>query len=287
MADQDPQFAKRRLSRRLRAIREAAGKTQKDVVDALVWSISKVIRMEAGDVGISVTDLRALLQFYGVTDQQQIDELTEMVLTSRKQPWWARYSRTMTSSFSSYLGYETSASIIRNFESNLIPGLLQTREYAQVLIDDSDGQQDMWVNLRMERQKRALESRDRQFFFILDETATRRVVGDEAVMQAQLERLLVLNELPHVTIMVVPFSRGIYPRFRSPYVIFEFSDTNDDIVAYLENPDGSLILSEKAPMADQRKPSDYLQDFWIVEGDYAEEISPEFIERVTASFAMT
>ncbi|MFI1100139.1 helix-turn-helix domain-containing protein [Streptomyces melanogenes] len=284
MADQDPQFAKRRLSRRLRAIREAAGKTQKDVVDELVWSISKVIRMEAGEVGISVTDLRALLQFYEVTDQEQVNELTEMVLASRKQPWWGRYSRTMTSGFSSYLGYETSAAIIRNFESNLIPGLLQTREYAQVLISDSDGMQDQWVNLRMERQKRAHSNDKIQMFFILDEAAMRRIVGSEAIMRAQLERLLELNELPHLNIMVVPFARGIYPRFRSPYVIFEFADANDDIVAYLENPDGSLILSEKAPMADQRKPSSYLQDFWIVEGEYAEKISPEFVSKVTATY---
>ncbi|GAA0603347.1 helix-turn-helix transcriptional regulator [Streptomyces crystallinus] len=284
MADQDPQFAKRRLSRRLRAIREAAGKTQKDVVDELVWSISKVIRMEAGDVGISVTDLRALLQFYEVTDPEQVNELTEMVLASRKQPWWGRYSRTMTSSFSSYLGYESSATIIRNFESSLIPGLLQTREYAQVLISDSEGMQDQWVNLRMERQKRAHGNDKLQMFFILDETALRRVVGSQALMRAQLERLLELNELPHLNILVVPFARGIYPRFRSPYVIFEFADANDDIVAYLENPDGSLILSEKAPMSDQRKPSAYLQDFWIVEGQYAEKISPEFVSEVTAAY---
>ncbi|GGP90538.1 helix-turn-helix domain-containing protein [Streptomyces melanogenes] len=284
MADQDPQFAKRRLSRRLRAIREAAGKTQKDVVDALVWSISKVIRMEAGDVGISVTDLRALLQLYEVTDQEQVNELTGMVLASRKQPWWGRYSRTMTSGFSSYLGYETSASIMRNFESNLIPGLLQTRDYALALIDNSDGLQDQWVNLRMERQKRAHGNDKTQLFFILDETAMRRVVGSEALMRPQLERLLELNALPHVHIMVVPFARGTYPSFRSSYMIFEFSDANDDIVAYLENPDGNFILSEKAPMADRRKPSDYLQDFWIVEGEYAEEISPEFVRKVTAAY---
>lgn len=282
MADQDPQFARLRLSRRLRAAREAAGKTQKDVVEELVWSSSKVIRMEAGDVRISVTDLRALLQLYGVTEQTEINELTEMVMASRQQPWWAPYSRIISPSFSTYLGYEASASTVRNFESNLVPGLLQTEDYARALIYDVDGLRDRYVALRMERRERVLQA-GIETTFILDEAATRRVIGSPDIMRAQLNWLIELNQLPKVRVMVVPFDRGAYPFFRSPYVLFEFPGSNDDLVAYLETPDGQVILSEKSPMGTQRNPSDYLATFWSLETEYAEEISEEFVAKVTAS----
>lgn len=282
MADQDPQFARLRLSRRLRAAREAAGKTQKDVVEELVWSASKVIRMEAGDVRISVTDLRALLQLYGVTEQAEIDELTELVMASRQQPWWATYNRILSPSFTTYLGYEASASTVRNFESNLVPGLLQTEDYAQALNQDDESLGARYVALRMERQKRILQA-GTEMTFIMDEAATRRVIGGPDIMRAQLNQLLELNQHPKVRVMVVPFDRGAYPLFRSPFVIFEFPGGNDDLVAYLETPDGQVILSEKSPMGTQRKPSDYLATFWNLETDYAEEISEEFVEKITAS----
>ena len=282
MADQDPQFARLRLSRRLRAAREAAGKTQKDVVEELVWSASKVIRMEAGDVRISVTDLRALLQLYGVTEQADINELTEMVLASRQQPWWAPYSRILSPSFTTYLGYEASASTVRKFESTLVSGLLQTEDYARALIIDSDGLRDRYVALRMERQQRILQA-GIEMTFILDEAAVRRVIGSPDIMRAQLDRLLELNQHPKVRIMVVPFAHGAYPLFRSPYSVFEFSGSNDDLVAYLETPDGQVILSEKSPMGTQRQPSDYLATFWNVETEYAEEISQHFVTKVAES----
>jgi transcriptional regulator with XRE-family HTH domain len=278
--DQDPQFAKRRLSRRLRVAREAAGKTQKDVVEELVWSNSKVIRLEAGDVGISVTDLRALLQLYGVTDQAEIDELTEMVKVSRLQPWWSKYNRVINPSFAAYLGYETSAIIVRNFESNLVPGLLQTEDYMRALILDTEGNRDQAVTLRLERQRRITEAGTKQFF-IMDEAATRRVIGSAEIMRAQLDHLLTMNERPDIEIMVVPFERGIYPLFRSSYVIYEFPDANDDLVAYVESIDGSIVLSEKAPTATQRKPSDYLKEFWGIETEYAEAFSEEFVRKVS------
>ena len=282
MADQDPQFARLRLSRRLRAAREAAGKTQKDVVEELVWSASKVIRMEAGDVRISVTDLRALLQLYGVTEQAEIDELTELVMASRQQPWWVPYTRILSSSFTTYLGYEASASTVRNFESNLVPGLLQTEDYARALNQNDESLGARYVALRMERQKRILQA-GTGMTFIMDEAATRRIIGSPDTMRAQLNRLLELNQHPKVRVMVVPFDRGAYPLFRSPFVIFEFPGSNDDLVAYLETPDGQVILSEKSPMGTQRKPSDYLATFWNLETDYAEEISEEFVGKVTAS----
>lgn len=246
----------------------------------LVWSNSKVIRMEAGDVGISVTDLRALLQLYGITDQAEIGELTEMVLASRRQPWWSRYSRVVTPNFYAYLGYETSATVVRNFESNLVPGLLQTEAYMRALIIDTDGNRDQGVALRLERQQRIEEAETKQFF-IMDEAATRRVIGGPEIMRAQLDHLLAMNERPNIEILVVPFERGIYPLFRSSYVIYEFPDTNDDLVTYVESIDGSIILSEKAPMGAQRKPSDYLKEFWRIESEYAEVFSEEFVTKVS------
>src|SRR5262245_15720282 len=129
-------FLRRQLSYRLRAAREAAGFTQNDVAQAMEWSLSKVIRIETGAVGISVADLRWLVDKYGLAEGEAA-ELTQMVRASRQPAWWQQYRGVLSQSFQVYLGYEMSASIIRNFEATLIPGLLQTEEYAAAVLRKS------------------------------------------------------------------------------------------------------------------------------------------------------
>ncbi|MEE1939381.1 helix-turn-helix transcriptional regulator [Streptomyces sp. TRM 70361] len=272
---QDPIFQRERLRDRLRKAREGANITQREVAEALDWSPSKIIRIENGSVGVSITDLRALLSHYGVADPEQVQELTSMARAAKQPPWWAPYRGVAKPEYLTYISYETSASVIRNFETNLVPGLLQTEEYAREVIGDADP---LLLDLRLERQDRLMNSEGPEAFFILDETAVRRVVGNEKIMRHQLEKLLTANELPNVKIMVVPFTAGIYPQFRSPYVIFEFTDSSDELVAYLENPDGQVVFSEKNPgYAGPKKPSDYLDAFWTVEKSIALEVSDELL----------
>lgn len=275
--EQDPIFQRERLRDRLRKAREATGLKQRQVAESLEWSPSKVIRIENGTVGVSITDVRVLLAHYEVTDQEQVREITAMARAAKQPPWWAPYRGVANSEYLTYVSYETSASVVRNFETNLVPGLLQTEEYAKAVIEDENANA-LLLDLRLERQDRLIRPDGPELFFIMDESVIRRGVGNQGIMRNQLERFLALNELPNISIMVIPFSAGIYPQFRSPYVIFEFADSGDDLVAYLENPDGQVIFSEKNPSyGGVKKPSDYLDAFWYVEKNVAKEISEEIL----------
>jgi hypothetical protein len=130
------------------------------------------------------------------------------------------------------------------------------------------------LDLRVKRQERMLsESSTTELRFLIDEAALRRVVGGSELMEAQIRHLRQISTLDHVSIGVVPFSSGLYPLLRSPYVIFEFAKVDQERVVYLENPDGSVILNNKAIVGVQRSVEDYLEAFWEVENRYAQPIT--------------
>src|SRR5438477_3975398 len=129
----DPTVQRRRLRAELRSARTEAGLTQRQAAEALDWSPSKLLRIENGSVSISTTDLKALLALYGIQDPVKIEELVRMAQSARRHTWSA-YRDVFSHEFIVYLGYESSASIIRQVEPLLIPGLLQTEEYADVIL---------------------------------------------------------------------------------------------------------------------------------------------------------
>ncbi|MFF3406653.1 helix-turn-helix domain-containing protein [Streptomyces sp. NPDC002742] len=274
MPDVDPMFSRQLLSAQLQAARKKAGYSQMDVQRETKWSLSKVMRLESGRVKISTTDLRALVSYYNLSKEDS-DKLFQAADGARLQPWWYEYRSLLSEGFQSYLGYEASAAVIRNFEALFIPGLLQTEGYARALLQQSVvPEKDELLDLRMKRQERMLdESSETELRFLIDEAALRRVVGHPEVMEAQLDHLESANSLDHVSVGVVPFERGLYPLLRSPYVIFEFPKAEQERVVYLENPDGSVILNNKAIVGVQRSVEDYLEAFWEVENEYAKTIS--------------
>ncbi|MCX5369068.1 helix-turn-helix domain-containing protein [Streptomyces sp. NBC_00015] len=280
---QDPIYQGHRLRKRLRAARESAGLTHIDVAEALEWSPSKINRIETGKVGLTITDARVLLELYGITDSGQVREITDMARAARRPPWWAAYRSIAAAEFLRYLSYESSAIRIRNFESNLIPGLLQTEEYAKEVFGMPGGTVNVeaLLELRLERQDRIVRANGPELFFVLDEAAIRRIVGSAQIMKNQYEKLLTLNEMENVTIKVAPFTAGLYRQFRSPYVLFQFPEEDEDLVAYLEKPDGQVLLSERSPFTgmDAKDPSDYLDDFWFVEKQVALDLTEEFLMR--------
>ncbi|GAB2859352.1 helix-turn-helix transcriptional regulator [Streptomyces deserti] len=280
---QDPIYQGHRLRKRLRAARESAGLTHTDVAEALEWSPSKINRIETGKVGLAITDARVLLELYGVTDAEHVREITAMARAARRPPWWAAYRNVASEEFLRFLSYESSAIRIRNFQSSLMPGLLQTEEYAKQVFSMPDDKVNVeaLLSLRLERQDRIVRAGGPELFFILDEAAIRRIVGGEQTMKNQYEKLLTLNEMDNVTIKVAPFTAGLYPQFRSPYVLFQFPEEEEDLVAYLEKPDGQLLLSERSPFTGlgAKEPSDYLDDFWYVEKQVALDLDEEFLFR--------
>ena len=274
MPDADPMVHRHRLSSQLQEARKKAGYTQPDVARETGWSLSKVMRLESGRVKISMTDLKALISFYGLSADDS-EKLRRAAEEARRQPWWYEYRSLLSEGFQSYLGYEASASVIRNFEALFIPGLLQTEEYAHVALQQSVvPEKEELLDLRMKRQERMLgESSSTELRFLIDEAALRRVVGSSELMEAQVRHLQNVSALDHVSVGVVPFSSGLYPLLRSPYVIFEFAKADQERVVYLENPDGSVILNNKAIVGVQRSVENYLEAFWEVENRYAQSIT--------------
>ncbi|WP_079128960.1 helix-turn-helix domain-containing protein [Streptomyces qaidamensis] len=273
MPDADPMVHRHRLSSQLQEARKKAGYTQPDVARETGWSLSKVMRLESGRVKISMTDLKALISFYGLSSDDS-EKLRRAAEEARRQPWWYEYRSLLSEGFQSYLGYEASASVIRNFEALFIPGLLQTEEYAHVALQQSVvPEKEELLDLRMKRQERMLSESKTELRFLIDEAALRRVVGTAELMEAQIRHLQQVSALDHVSIGVVPFSSGLYPLLRSPYVIFEFAKADQERVVYLENPDGSVILNNKAIVGVQRSVETYLEAFWEIENRYAQPIT--------------
>jgi transcriptional regulator with XRE-family HTH domain len=268
----DPMVQRRRLRVELRKAREAAGMSQKEVAPEMDWSLSKLIRIESGAVAISVNDLRALLHLYRITDQERFDTLIAMARAAKEPAWWFPYRDKLSAEFSTMLSYESAASIIRNFEPLLIPGLMQTEEYARATLAEMvppvapdpaiQGQVDSLVDLRMERQDR-LRSRDAppKLFFAMDEAVLYRWVGGPDVMRRQLERLKTTLNRQEATVWIVPYSQGLYQRMRVAYMLFELpsADEGDDVLC-VEDARGSLITRD-----DLQETAIYLEAFWRIE----------------------
>ncbi|MFD1148669.1 helix-turn-helix domain-containing protein [Saccharothrix hoggarensis] len=249
----NPVTQQRQLRAELRAAREAAKLRQKDAADRLEWSLSKLIRIETGAVGISLTDLRALLQLYGVTDESTVEQLVDMARSGKQQAWWDRYRPRLPQPFVTFLGLEDSTTLIRQFQPLFVPGLLQTEDYARSVVslyspDDTDGIE-RGVEIRMERQDKFYDKGDQQAFFILDESALRRQIGTPQVMRKQLVRLKELNRLPFVSIQVIGFDKGLHRGMESAFTVFEFPAGDDqDHAIYIDQAGKSRsILIQNSP----------------------------------------
>lgn len=264
----DPAVQRRRLRNELRKAREEAGLRQLEVAAAMDWSQSKLIRIETGAVNISTNDLKALLGHYRI-DRARIDELVELARAARETPRWNQYRSVTTSEFVAFLGYESSASIIRNYEPLVVPGLLQTEEYARAILTvaQSDTERiDKLIDLRSQRQDVLTREPLPDLHFILDESVLHRHVGGTDVAIRQLRHLREMAERPNITIRVVPFNAGYYPRMTVPYVIFEFPDATAESILYVEDRVGGFIIREATPDGQSKSdPVDYLGVFWQLE----------------------
>jgi len=260
----NPVAQQRRLRAELRRLREAASMTQQQVASNLEWSLSKVIRIETGVVGISLTDLRAMLYEYGVTERDRINELADMARASRQEAWWDKYRPHFDREFITYLGLEASATIIRQFQNLVIPGLLQTPDYARVVIDlfsddDKLDEVNILVQTRVERQRRLTEEPGPKMFFVVDESTIRRLIGGPAVMREQLNRLKELNAKPNISIQVIPFGRGAHVGMRESFEVMEFTGGDDDYAVSLDRIKSSLIQN------DPEASSEWVERFYELE----------------------
>ncbi|MEU3506498.1 helix-turn-helix transcriptional regulator [Streptomyces longwoodensis] len=243
----NPTVRRRRLGQELRRLRELKGMTAEEVAERLLVSQSKISRLENGRRSISQRDVRDLCGVYEVEDQRIVDSLMQMAKDSRQQGWWHAFGDVP---YSVYIGLETDAASLRVYDPQVVPGLLQTRQYAQVLIagalpETTQAEVEKRVQVRMRRQER-ISSPDNplRLWTVLDEAALRRVVGNRELMREQLEFLVEQSQLPHVTVQVIPFEMGAHPGLNGQYAILEFPDAADSSVVYIEGVTSDLYLEK-------------------------------------------
>jgi len=245
-----PLVQRRRLRTELRKARSEAGLTQEHVARAMDWSLSKVIRIETGAVGISTNDLRALLELYGIRDAPRTAELIELARASRQSSWWSKYRGEISPQFFQYLEYEEAASVIRTYEPLLIPGLLQTEEYTDTIVRTlgypgipSELVQSR-KEIRLARQRLLEQDSPPTGVFVLDEGAIQRLIGERIIASAQIQRLINIASRPNVTIEIVPFSAGLHRGMLESFAILEFPEDSD--VLWLETSRDFILSHDEA-----------------------------------------
>lgn len=240
-----PTIGRRRLRSVLRRARETAGLTQEQVAAAMDWSLSKLIRIEAGTVSISTNDVKALLQHYRLTDPEQVRELVALARLARRRAWWSPYRDAIPPSFAAFIGLEAEASGLQLFQTVCIPGLLQTERYARAIVAAAPPvdhaaapARDLIVELRLRRQREVLDrSGPPRIEAVLDEATLRRQIGGPECLRHQLRHLVELGRSHQVTAQVLPFSVPDYSVGAS-FIIVKFPDADDSDVVYAE---GSVI----------------------------------------------
>lgn len=235
MASRSPEVRRRRLGTELRELREEAGLTIEQLAARLEMSVSKVSRIETGQVGATPRDVRDMATIYGVQGQR-LDNLMQLARETRGKPLWSEY-RDMNLGFAAY---EAEASAILMFEVAKLPGLLQTRDYARAIIravrtDLPPDKVERRVEFRMQRQALLDEPESPRLWAVIDEAVLHREVGGRETMRGQLEYLIKRAELPHVILQVLPFSAGEHPGVDGPFIIIRFPEKTDRDMVYLEH----------------------------------------------------
>ena len=233
--------------------------TVEQVAEQLLCSPSKVSRMETGHGIATLRDIRDLSNLYGVADEAQRDRMMRLAVEGKQQGWWEAYDLP----YSKYVGLEAEAVSIHGYQSSVVPGLLQTADYARALHEaaapklspDIIGQR---VEVRLIRQQLLVRENPPIFKEVIDEAALHRIVGGHAVMCRQLERLIEACRLPEVTIRVIPFTVGAHPALESNFKILELTPPSPDVV-YVEGLVGSFYLERPEELESFNRVFDQLQ----------------------------
>lgn len=263
MAVPSPTVRHKRLTVELRRLRERAGLTCEDVGQRLECSGTRISRMETGRIGARPGDVRELLEIYGVTGSEA-DILVQLARDARRRGWWRAYGRVLPPWAEAYIGLESDAARLCDFEPMVVPGLLQTEDYARAVLgaalhagsrEDIDRQ----VALRMRRQAILDDASPPEMWVVLGESVLRVHVGGPAVMRAQLRRLAGLAARPNLTLQVLPFSTPAHAQPISPFTMLEFADPADPAVVYLEHLTGGLFLENEDEVRCYRVVFDHLR----------------------------
>lgn len=212
------------LGSQLRKLRESRGITREAAGYEIRASGSKISRMELGRVSFKERDVADLLTMYGVSDSAERDALINLARQANNPGWWQHFSDVLPGWFQAYLGLEAAASLIRTYEIQFVPGLLQTPDYARAVImlghaGASADEINRRVDVRLQRQQILTRSGGPQLWAVIDEAVLRRPIGGVEVMRAQIEALIEASKLPSVRLQIIPFQAGGHAAAGGPFAI--------------------------------------------------------------------
>ena len=253
-----PTVRRRELGALLRKLRLEKGLTVEQAAEQLMFSMSKLSRMETGHGVATARDIRDLCALYGVTEEAERERLTSLAREGKQSGWWQSYDL----DFSTYVGLEAAATELRYYQSTIVPGLLQTADYARAMIEVSvprlaPERTDELLEVKLTRQHVLSRAEPLRLWAVLDEAALHRVVGGPAVMAAQLNRLAQATRSPNVTVQVIPYSAGAHPAMDSTFNILEFGSSVPSVV-YVEGLVGWIYLDRSTEIARYQQVFEFL-----------------------------
>jgi len=237
------------LGRQLQTLREKAGMTYEQAAEAIYSSQWTIRRMERAEGGFKPLTVKSLLMAYGVTDVREIDTFLSLSREASKPGWWHSYDDVLPSWFRVAVGLEESASLIRAYQPQVVPGLLQTKDYIQAITAASfpaatAEETGRRVELRLARQELLTRPGAPEYWVVLEETVLRRPIGGHHVMRAQLAHLIETAARPNVTIQVIPFAAGWHPALYGMFSIFRFPGQELPDVVYSEGLTSAYYLGK-------------------------------------------
>jgi hypothetical protein len=249
-ATSSPTVKRRRLAGELRSYRDQVRLTIDEVARQLEWSTAKISRIENARVTVLPRDVKFLLRVYGVEEgAEEWEALLVLARESRQKGWWAAYGDAIHEAFGTYVGLEADATTLRTCESEYVPGLFQTEDYARAVMRAvtpaaSDDEIEKNVAVRMTRQERLAGTETPEIWAIVNEAVIRRVVGGAAAMRDQLSCLVQASRQPSVTLQVVPFSVGAHAGMDGAFMLLGFPEPDDPDVVYVHYNSGTLFLEK-------------------------------------------
>ncbi|MFG3422690.1 helix-turn-helix domain-containing protein [Micromonospora sp. NPDC048063] len=248
--DTGPTVLRMLLGGQLRRLRESSGVTREGAGWEIRASESKISRMELGRVGFKERDVADLLTLYGVTAPEEREALLKLARDANSPGWWHRYGDVLPSWFQSYLGLEAAAALIRSYEVQFVPGLLQTREYARAVVLLGHGtaapaEIERRVALRMQRQRLLRRENPPLLWAVVDEAALRRPIGGREVMRGQVAALIEATKSPHIRLQVIPFAAGGHAAAGGAFTILRFGDQDLPDIVYIEQLTSALYLDKR------------------------------------------
>ena len=246
----------------LRRMREASGITREAAAYAIRGSEAKMSRIEAGRVGFRRRDVEDLLTMYGVAEESARNALLGLAEQANEPGWWYPYNDTIPDWFATFVGLEQAATIIRCYEAQYVPGLLQTEAYARAVIDLGQAvradQVSQRVELRMHRQQLLYLPQPPDYWAVIDEAVLRRNLGGRQVMREQLDHILEASKRPNITVQVVPFERSDAAAVGGPFTLLRFAEPELSDIVYLEQLNSALYLNRSADVESYLKIVDRL-----------------------------